>query len=127
LPSLIAEARELGVVANGEYHVTVRRREILVGDDAGMAVTQALRRFPGRTEVQCLVGKAGNLNVEQKNVDVLPLPGLLAMGERGQDGIARVQTGQHISQRHAHFHGACSRFAVRHAAQAHQAAQALNY
>ena len=68
------ETRELAVVADGQDHVAVGGGKILVGHDVGVAVAHAARRLARDQVVHRLVGKAGHLHVEQREVDVLPWP-----------------------------------------------------
>ncbi len=67
----VAEAGELAVVADGEDHVAVGGGEVLVGHDVRVAVAHAPRRPPRDQVVHGLVGEAGHLHVEQREVDVL--------------------------------------------------------
>ena len=125
-----AEAGELAVVADGQDHVAVGGREILVGHDVGVGVAHAPRRRAGNQVVQRLVGQAGDLHVEQRQVDVLALAAAqtvaVAVGEGGEDGVAGVEAGQDVGQRDADLLRPGARLAFGHAGQAHQPAHALD-
>ena len=122
----LAEAGKLTVVADGQDHVAIRRGKILIRNDAGVRIAHPSRAVAGRQIVHGLVGQTGHLHVQQRHVDVLALTALLAPGQRRQHGIGGIQAGQDVGQRHAHFHGASTRFSIRPASDAHQPAQPLN-
>ena len=59
--------------------MTIDRRERLVGREVWVLGTGPLRSGAAAEKVLCLVGKPADLNIEQRKVDELPFPGLLAM------------------------------------------------
>ena len=120
-----AEACELAVVADRQDHETVLGRKVLVRHGVRVGVAHALRRAAIQM-VHALVGEAGDLHVEQADVDVLADAGAVARLYGGQDGGARIHAGEYVGQRHADLDRARAFFAVGPAGDAHQAAHALH-
>ncbi|KAF5299039.1 hypothetical protein FQA39_LY19195 [Lamprigera yunnana] len=122
-----AKAGELAVVADGQQHVAVLADEVLVGRDTRVDVACALRYVACVEVAHGLVGQHGHAYVEQGHVDVLAFAAAVARIQRGQDGAAREDAGEHISHRYAHFQRAAARFTVGVAGDAHQAAHGLHH
>ena len=126
VPSDLAKARELAIVANGQNHVAVGRGKALVGHDAGVGIAHAARHHAADQVVRGLVGQRGHLYIQQGGVDVLAQARVAALLQCGQDADGGVQAGEDVGQRHAHFLRASAVFTVGHAGDAHQAAHGLN-
>ncbi|MPM54494.1 hypothetical protein SDC9_101272 [bioreactor metagenome] len=86
----VAEACELTIVADGQNHVAVGRREVLVGHRVRVRIAHALGHVAAVEVIHALVGQAGHLHVEQRQIDVLAAPGVLARLQRGEDGGAGI-------------------------------------
>ena len=125
-PAASQKLAKLAVVADREDHASVARREVLVGDDRRMRIAQPLGRDAGHEVVQRLVREAGDLHVEQRDVDVLTDAGALAMRERRENRVARVQPAHDVGQRDADLHRSAAGLGVRQARYAHQSAETLN-
>ncbi len=121
----LAEARELGVVADRENDVAVRRREHLVGHDVRVGVAVALRDLARAPEIEDLVGVERDDGVEQRHVDVLPDAGRIAMAQGRHHGQRGVHAGDHVGHRDADLLRAAAREVVALAGDAHQSAHAL--
>jgi hypothetical protein len=88
------------------------------------------RRRPGNQIVHGLIGQAGNLNIEQRKVDVLAVSAAItipvAMRQRSENGVAGVETGGNVGQGETDFLRAGAGLAVRRSGDTHQASHALN-
>ncbi len=122
----VAELRELAVVAHGQDHVAVGGREILVRHDVRVRVAHAARHRAADQVVGGLVGQAGDLHVQQRQVDVLARAGAVAVRERGQHADGGVQAGEDVGERDAHLLRPGPLFALGAAGDAHQPAHALD-
>ncbi len=122
----LAQPGKLPVIADRQDHVAIGGRKVLIRDDVRVRVAGPHRRRAGGQVVHRLVGQARHLHVEQRQIDVLPLPGPLAMGERGQDRGRGIEPGQHVGQRHAHFLRPGARLPLAPPGHAHQPAHALD-
>ena len=91
-----------------------------------MGVAEPTGRDAGGEVIHRLVREAGDLHVEQRQIDVLTFAGPVARGERRLHRVGRVQPGQDVGQRDADFHRAAAGFNVGPPGQAHQAAEALD-
>jgi hypothetical protein len=76
--------------------------------------------------VHALVGEAGDLHVEQCEVDVLAHARQVARLQSGQDGGARIEAGEDVGERHADLDRARAFFAVGASGDAHETAHALH-
>ncbi len=127
----LAKARELSVVADRQQHVAVAAAKVLVGRQAGVDVAGASGRLPGGQVARRLVGQHGHAHVEQSHVDVLPfagaVAGVVARVQRGQDGVAGVQAGEHVHHGHADLQRPATGLPVGMAGDAHQAAHGLHH
>ena len=65
------KTRELGIVAHRDNNVSIAGRECLVGHDIGMGITVAHRHLAGSKEVHPLVGQRRDLDVQQRQIDML--------------------------------------------------------
>ena len=126
LPATSQNLRELAVVADRQDHVAVGGREVLVRHDVRVRVAHAARHRAADQVVGGLVGQAGDLHVEQRQVDVLALAGAVAVRERGQHADGGVQAGEDVGQRDADLLRARALLAVGAAGDAHQPAHALD-
>jgi hypothetical protein len=84
------------------------------------------RRLARNEIVHRLVGEAGHLHVEQREVDVLAFTGLLPMRQCGEYRVAGIQAGQDVGQRDADFLRSGAVLVLGAAGDAHQAAHALD-
>ena len=87
-----------------------------------MLVAEPRRVLAGREVVHALVRQPRDMRVQHPDIDLLPLPGRVAMAEGGEDADAAVEAGEQIADRNAHF----LRQPVRLAGQAHHAAHRLH-
>ncbi len=97
-------------------------REHLIRHDVRMLVAQPRRVFTGRQVVHPLVRQPCHVRVQHADIDLLPLPGQVAMPQRRQDADAAVQPGEQVRHRHADL----LRQSIRLAGQAHDAAHRLD-
>ena len=97
-------------------------REHLVRRDVRVLVAQPRRVLAGRQVVHALVGQPRDMGVQHADVDLLPLPGQVAMPQRRQDADAAIQPGEQVGHRHADL----LRQPVGLAGQAHDAAHRLD-
>ena len=116
----------LGLVAYRHDYMTVARAEHLVGNDIGMGIPEPLRRDAGDEIVHRLVGKHGDLRIEQREVDVLARSGAITMSQRAENPDRRVEAGKHVGHRYPDLHRTPSGTMVRLARDAHQATDALD-
>ncbi|CUI69575.1 Uncharacterised protein [Achromobacter xylosoxidans] len=118
----LAETTELPIVADRQDHRPVGRLEHLVRHDVRMAVGKPLRDLCTGEVIGARVHQPGDLAVQQRNVDLLPFSGRVAMAQRRQDADRRVHARHDVGDADAHLH----RRAVGLAGQAHDAAHALD-
>lgn len=79
-----AQPVELPIIANSKNDVSVGSWKRLVGHDIWMSVPDPRWDLSRSEIVQGLVGQSGNLNVEQRWIDVLPLTSASSVLERGK-------------------------------------------
>ncbi len=91
-----AEARELSVVADRHDHVAAGAREGLVGHHDGMGVAHAAGRLARQKVVEGLVGGEPHHAIQEREVDMLALPGLAPVLQRRQHGHARIHAGEDV-------------------------------
>ncbi len=125
-PRGLAETPELAVVADGQNDEAVPGFEVLIGNGIGMRIAHSPRDVSGIQKIRPLVGKAGDLHVEQRQIDVLPDPVDVPGPDRGKNGGRRVQAGQYVGQGDADFHGAAAGLFIWPARDAHHSAHALH-
>ena len=119
----IAEFLELRIIADGKDDMSVLRGEGLIGDDVRVRVAKPPRDIPRHQIVQRLIGKAGDTDIEQAHVDMLPFAGPRGMNQRGEYRRRGIGAGQHVDERNPDFH----RHAFGFAGNAHQTAHALDH
>ncbi len=122
-PGDLTEFAELRIIADSKDDVAVSGGKSLIGHDVGMGIAKPSRCGAGDQIVQCLIRQAGNADIEQAHIDMLPATGALRMHHGGQNGGGGVGAGQHIDKGDADLH----RHAVSFAGDAHQPAHALNH
>ncbi len=88
-----AELAILPVRADAHGDASVGCGEGLVGDDAGMGVAVARRRFARGQVVVRHIRQPRDLGVEQRHVDELAAAAALALVQRGQDRRRRKEAG----------------------------------
>ena len=96
------------------------------GTIEGCALPSRRGGSPVTRKLSRLVRERGDLHVEQREIDVLPLAGPVPVGERGEDRGRRVHAGEEIRHRHADLHRAPAGGAVRLARDAHEPAHRLH-
>src|SRR4029078_5457895 len=87
---------ELTLIADRDDEEAILRGEGLVGHDIGMGIAQALRRLAADQEIERLVGKHRNLGIEQSEVEILPLAGLVAVVEGVENADRGIKAGEHV-------------------------------
>src|SRR3990167_4116178 len=105
--------------------MTIGGGEALVWRDAGVSIALALWRRAAAKGLAGEVGKHGQLAVQQRQIDVLTLAGLVTMAQRGKDGDAGMQTCEEVSHCHADLLWAGARLAIGHTRDTHQSTQGL--
>ena len=104
-PGHLAEPRELRVVPDREHEVPVRRREGLVRDDGRVGVPEPAGRDARREEALGLVRERRDLDVEEREVHVLPLAGAVAVGDGREHRGGGVHAGEEVGERDPDLHG----------------------
>ena len=116
----------MDVIANGYDDVVISGVENLVRNEAGVGVAVSTRRPVVGEEPRDLVSTQGHDTVQQRHIDVLPLPADAAVVERGEDRHRCVHPGHHIGDGHSHLLGAAAKV-VALAGNAHEAANGLEH
>ena len=117
-----AETLELGVIADRQDDPAIAHRYGVIGRDIGVAVAHAFRGFAGGEIIHRLIGQHAGHAVQQRHVDMLAPPALVALGQGGLDGDGAVEPGEDIGEGDAHF----LRRAVWLAGQVHDPAHRLD-
>ncbi len=91
---------KLAVVAHREDQMAIPGGVDVVGDDIGVAVAKASGRLTGGEIVHRLVGQHRHRHVEQGQIDLLPLPGSLAVAQGRLDADGGVEAGEDVDERH---------------------------
>ena len=117
-----AEFLPLAIVTNGQTKIAVLGLKGLIRHDGRMGVAIAARLGAGHQIITAYIGQPGDLSVQQRNVDCLPLARFRASQQGGLNGIGGKQTGSDIGNGDSDLHG----FALGLARNAHHPAPALN-
>src|SRR5882724_1283262 len=126
-PCRLAEFPIEVVVAAGEDHLAIERAKGLVGNDVRMQVADSLRRLAGREVVGVLVREQGDLRIEQREVEMLPLARAFAMRERSANGDRCIHAGDDVGDRHARALRPAAGRAIGLARHAHHSPHALDH
>src|SRR5262245_33751041 len=126
-PGDAAELLELAVRTDGDDHMPVTRFEALIGHDIGMCVTEPGRGLVAYQIVERLIGEHGDLCVQERDVDELPLTALLAMCKCGKHADDGIEPGEQIGEGDAALDRTGARLALGQAGDAHDAAHPLNH
>ena len=113
---------KLAVVAQRNDDIAIGAGKILIGHDGRVLVAHPPRLSPAIQPVRSLVGEQGHLRIEQGQVDMLALPGAIAMLEGGENRDCCIETGSQVAYRNADL----ERMAIGIAGHAHQAAHSLD-
>src|SRR5690606_4469878 len=87
---------KLPVAADGEHDRAVGGGEALIGDDGRVRVSERHRDGAGTHKIHADVGEAGDLGVEQGEVDVLAEAAAVALVQGGEDGDDGVEAGAEV-------------------------------
>ena len=101
--------------------MAVGRRHHIVGHDIGMLIADALGHLARGQIIEPDIGQPGDLRIQQRDIDVLALTGLVAMMEGGQDRRCGIHAAHDIGDADADLH----RRPVGLARHAHDAAETL--
>ena len=118
-----AQPDELRVVAGGDDDAPVGDRKLLIRDEIGVRVADALRKFAGYQIIECLEGERADGGIDQGGIDLAAAAGLLPPHQGGKNTDSRVDAGEDIGDRHAD----ARRRAVGSAGHAHNAADTLRH
>ena len=103
LAKSLAEALKGRVIADREDDIAILGREFLIGRDIGVLIAKARRVFACRQIIHALIGKPGHMRVQHADINLLALPGIVAMVHRRENANAAIKPREKISDRHANL------------------------
>src|SRR6185437_5427459 len=121
-----AQGLELPIAGAGDENMAVRGLEFAIGHDVRMRVAETAGDLAADEIVGPLVDQHRDLAVEQRAIDMLPLPRGVAVMQRGEDGDGGVEASKQVADRQADFDWPGPGLAIWPPGDAHQPAHPLD-